>query len=240
MATAMEWYEAEVRALEQATLQSLPAEPAVFYGSSSITLWSTLARDLASNRAVNLGFGGSTLEACVWFFERLVPPTRPASLVVYAGDNDLGDGQTPRQVRRRFEALSAVERNLGGTVDSSPSSSRACSSCRRSTSPFAVGEADSFCESTDTERSALGEERSNRLDVWPGGSASRQGLAPDGADLSLTIRRRRRMATIVRCPQSRSKSRTGLVTGSSRAWRSASSKRFDSASPRVFSASTDC
>ena len=67
----------------------------------------TLARDLGSARAVNLGFGGSTLEACVWFFERLVAPTAPASLLVYAGDNDLGDGQTPRQVRSRFEALAA-------------------------------------------------------------------------------------------------------------------------------------
>jgi lysophospholipase L1-like esterase len=104
----MEWYESDVRALERArATQSLPRDPAVFYGSSSITLWRTLARDLASSRVVNLGFGGSTLEACVWFFDRLVPPTRPASLVVYAGDNDLGDGQTPRQVRSRLETLAA-------------------------------------------------------------------------------------------------------------------------------------
>ena len=40
--------------------------------------------------------------------------------------------------------------------------------------------------------------------------------------------------------QSRSKSRVGLVTGSCRACRRASSKRRDSASPRVFSDSTDC
>ncbi|MGE3844825.1 MAG: GDSL-type esterase/lipase family protein [Vicinamibacterales bacterium] len=76
-------------------------------------LWTTLGQDLASDRIVNLGFGGSTLEACVWFFERLVPPTRPASLVVYAGDNDLGDGRTPREVADRFDELAAkVERHL--------------------------------------------------------------------------------------------------------------------------------
>src|SRR5262245_44134877 len=126
----MNWYETEVRALEQARgTQSLPPDPAVFYGSSSITLWRTLARDLASARAVNLGFGGSTLEACVWFFDRLVPPTRPASLIVYAGDNDLGDGPTPRQVRNRFEALSVkVERDLGpipfGFISIKPSPAR--------------------------------------------------------------------------------------------------------------------
>jgi hypothetical protein len=111
----MEWYEGEVQALEQARARLvLPADPAVFYGSSSITLWRTLARDLNSAKVVNLGFGGSTLEACVWFFDRLVPPTRPGSLVVYAGDNDIGDGQSPRQVRIRFEALAAkVKRRLG-------------------------------------------------------------------------------------------------------------------------------
>lgn len=126
----MEWYEADVRALEQArATQSLPPDPAVFYGSSSIRLWRTLARDLGTARAVNLGFGGSTLEACVWFFERLVPPTRPASLVVYAGDNDLGDGQTPHQVRSRFEALAnKVERDLAqipfGFISVKPSPAR--------------------------------------------------------------------------------------------------------------------
>jgi hypothetical protein len=39
--------------------------------------------------------------------------------------------------------------------------------------------------------------------------------------------------------QSRSKSRVGLVIGSSRAWRRASSKRRESASPRFFSSATD-
>ena len=41
------------------------------------------------------------------FFERLVPPMRPPSLVVYPGDNDLGEDQTPRQVKSRFGALAA-------------------------------------------------------------------------------------------------------------------------------------
>ncbi len=104
----MEWYEAEVRALEHLrnTRQQVEA-PAVFYGSSTIRLWNTLAQDLGNPRALNLGFGGSTLEACFWFFERLVPPERPSSLVVYAGDNDLGDGQQPDAVVASFRALAA-------------------------------------------------------------------------------------------------------------------------------------
>jgi lysophospholipase L1-like esterase len=104
----MEWYEAEVRALENLRRVRPPVEkPVVFYGSSTIRLWGSLANDLGSPRALNLGFGGSTLEACFWFFERLVPPEKPVSLVVYAGDNDLGDGQQPDAVVASFRALAA-------------------------------------------------------------------------------------------------------------------------------------
>ena len=93
--------------------QTAPKDPIVFYGSSTIRLWGTLASDLADQRAVNLGFGGSTLEACDHFFERLVPPLAPCSLVIYAGDNDLGDGQTPEAVLASFRRLAAkIERDL--------------------------------------------------------------------------------------------------------------------------------
>ena len=111
----MEWYEEEVQKLEKTLSQcALPANPVVFYGSSTIRLWDNLAHDLANSRALNLGFGGSTLEACAYFFERLVSPIRPSSLVVYAGDNDLGDGRKPREVLSFFRALAGkVDRDLG-------------------------------------------------------------------------------------------------------------------------------
>lgn len=65
---------------------------------------------------INLGFGGSTLAACVYFFERLVPPHHPRSLVFYAGDNDLGDGQAPEAVVESFQALlQKVTQQLGDT-----------------------------------------------------------------------------------------------------------------------------
>src|SRR5262245_32023382 len=127
----MEWYESEVRELERdRTRRGLPNHAAVFYGSSSIRLWTTLAEDLGDLRVVNIGFGGSTLEACVWFFDRLVLPTRPASLVVYAGDNDLGDGRTPNQVVGSFKQLvGTVERSLPripfGYMSIKPSPARA-------------------------------------------------------------------------------------------------------------------
>jgi lysophospholipase L1-like esterase len=126
----MEHYEAEVRELEEVlSRRTLPADPVAFYGSSTIRLWSNLADDLADARALNLGFGGSTLEACAHFFERLVLPVKPSSLVVYAGDNDLGDGRKPKQVLSFFRTLAGkVDRSLGSVefafISIKPSPSR--------------------------------------------------------------------------------------------------------------------
>jgi hypothetical protein len=86
----------------------------VFYGSSSFRLWATLIDDLAPWPVVNRAFGGSTLAACVHFFGRLVPPCRPGALTLYAGDNDLGDGQSADAVIASLEALlSRVDAQLG-------------------------------------------------------------------------------------------------------------------------------
>jgi hypothetical protein len=46
---------------------------------------------------LNQAFGGSTLEACDHFFARQVLPVRPRSLLVYAGDNDLGQNSRAPQ-----------------------------------------------------------------------------------------------------------------------------------------------
>lgn len=77
----------------------------VFYGSSSIRMWKTLAQDFPTLNTLNLGFGGSTMAACDWFFERLLIPAKPAAIVFYAGDNDLGDGRHPEEVYLFFYAL---------------------------------------------------------------------------------------------------------------------------------------
>ena len=102
----MNWYEAEVRQLEEKLTTLSPATDRVaFYGSSSIRLWTTLAKDFPHINTLNLGFGGSTLAACTWFFERLLIPAAPQSIVFYAGDNDLGDGRHPEEVYLFFSVL---------------------------------------------------------------------------------------------------------------------------------------
>lgn len=102
----MEWYAEEIANLAQKLRQNpLSPSPVALYGSSSIRLWDNLRDDLDNPNVLNLGFGGSTLAACVHFFDQLIPLAEPKSLLVYAGDNDLGDGQSPEFVLDRFHAL---------------------------------------------------------------------------------------------------------------------------------------
>jgi lysophospholipase L1-like esterase len=92
-----------------------PLGAVVLYGSSSIRLWGSLADDFPGLNVINAGFGGSTLAACAHFAERLVVPLRPRSLLLYAGDNDLGDGCSPAAVLGSFRALTAkLDHHLPG------------------------------------------------------------------------------------------------------------------------------
>lgn len=95
----MQWYEDDVRGAI-AERQSCKYDPkTIFYGSSSIRLWAKLYEDFEGFKPINLGFGGSTLAACVWFFDRIVSPVKhPDTFILYAGDNDLGDGRHPEEV----------------------------------------------------------------------------------------------------------------------------------------------
>ena len=112
-----EWYEAEVRALERKReTEPVIEAPIVFYGSSSIRLWTTLKQDFPGMPAVNVGFGGSTLRACSYFFDRLVVPYRPKAIIVYAGDNDLGDGQTAEDVFVSYQMLWGKSRQFFGPI----------------------------------------------------------------------------------------------------------------------------
>ena len=112
----MNWYENEVQRLEKVK-GNLPYDPKmVFYGSSSIRLWDSLYEDFGTYKPVNLGFGGSTLAACVWFFDRLVGMYHPESIIVYAGDNDLGDGRHPEEVCIFFRQLVACVRDRFGDI----------------------------------------------------------------------------------------------------------------------------
>jgi len=110
----MFWYEDEIKRIEQESSKLKYQPETIFYGSSSIRMWTTLYNDFKNLKPVNLGFGGSTLAACVWFFERVMQNMQPKQLVVYAGDNDLGDGRHPEEIFIFFqEMVGRVNKRFG-------------------------------------------------------------------------------------------------------------------------------
>ena len=82
-----------------------PRGAVVFVGSSSIALWTTLARDFPDVPTINRGFGGSEMADSAFYADRIVVPYRPRLVVVYAGDNDLWAGKTPETVLADFRAF---------------------------------------------------------------------------------------------------------------------------------------
>jgi CRP-like cAMP-binding protein/lysophospholipase L1-like esterase len=106
-----EEFEHDVRSLElRPTPPGLDREPTVFFGSSTFRLWTSAGDDVGVPRALNLSFGGSTLEACRRYFERLVVPYRPARLLLYAGDNDIGRGVSAAELVDLFEQFADTVR----------------------------------------------------------------------------------------------------------------------------------
>ena len=94
----------------------VPENPVIFYGSSSLRLWDpTIRTDLDSDSIVNLAFGGSTLVTCCGNFEKIMAPYKEVkSMVIYAGDNDLGDGKSAIEVKDAFVQLfDKVEKRFG-------------------------------------------------------------------------------------------------------------------------------
>ena len=82
-----------------------PANAVLFIGSSSIRFWKSLPTDFPGYRVINRGFGGSDLDDSTAFADRIEAPYHPAAIVMYAGDNDLQNGDTPEQVRDDFAAF---------------------------------------------------------------------------------------------------------------------------------------
>jgi lysophospholipase L1-like esterase len=116
------WYaenkwRAELTRLEESDRQNPPAKGGVlFIGSSSIKLWHTLTEDFPGTKVINRGIGGSQLSDSILLADRIVTPHKPTTVVLYAGENDLVRGKTPRQVLEGYKAfLARIHRTLPAT-----------------------------------------------------------------------------------------------------------------------------
>ena len=103
-----EEYEADVRELEiNLHNKELENKKTILYGSSTFKDWINADKDLSINNLTNLGFGGSTLVACRSYFNRIVVPYSPDTMLFYAGDNDIGSGTSASELLSEFILLTS-------------------------------------------------------------------------------------------------------------------------------------
>lgn len=113
-----EKWEATIQRFEAADEQK-PVAPGVvlFVGSSSVVKWNTLAEDLSGHEVLNRGFGGSNFHDLIHYADRVIYPYRPGVVFVYEGDNDLAQGDSPKEVLKSAKKLrKMIAKALGKEV----------------------------------------------------------------------------------------------------------------------------
>lgn len=99
-------WEKAISAFEQADRQHPPEKGGVlFIGSSTIVLWTTLAKDFPDHRVINRGFGGSEIEDSTHFADRIVFPYEPQAIFLRAGGNDIHAGKSAERVFADYRAF---------------------------------------------------------------------------------------------------------------------------------------
>ncbi len=113
-------WEGSIRKFEaQDRLNPPPEGVIVFTGSSSITFWDTLERDMAPLRVINRGFGGSKMDDVAHYADRIVIPYRPRAVVLFAGTNDIA-GRKPKTVREVLAGYAAFVACVQAAVPDTP------------------------------------------------------------------------------------------------------------------------
>jgi lysophospholipase L1-like esterase len=105
-------YDAEIAAFEaEDKATPPPADGILFVGSSSIRLWAGLKEAFPGKPVIQRGFGGSTLSDVIRYMPRVILPYKPKQVVLYVGDNDLGQNNvTARAFYSQFLTFFALVR----------------------------------------------------------------------------------------------------------------------------------
>jgi hypothetical protein len=99
-------WETDIRAFEAADATNPPPQNGVlFVGSSSIRLWPNIQQAFPGHTVFKRGFGGSELSDSLAFAHRIVIPYKPRMVFLYAGDNDIANGESPEKVASDFKAF---------------------------------------------------------------------------------------------------------------------------------------
>lgn len=84
----------------------VPSGVVLFAGSSTFTMWKTLATDFPQSKVLNRAFGGSMMTDLLYYFGQVVAPYSPRQVVLYEGDNDLHE--TGKSADEFFEEVVAM------------------------------------------------------------------------------------------------------------------------------------
>ena len=94
-----------------------PKDAILFIGSSSFTMWKDVNNYFPGYTIINRGFGGSTLKDLNFYFYDLVPKYQPRQIIIYCGENDLANNQTPSDTAvARFKTLYKLIRNYNSKI----------------------------------------------------------------------------------------------------------------------------
>ncbi len=123
-------WEKEIGAFEKTDLAKPPPQGGViFTGSSTIRMWTSLARDFPQVPVINRGFGGSEIVDATHFAPRIIFPYAPRAVYLRAGGNDLWAGRPVAAVFADFkDFVTTVHAKLPATdiiyISISPCASR--------------------------------------------------------------------------------------------------------------------
>jgi lysophospholipase L1-like esterase len=103
-------WEPSIKAFEEKDKTTPPPENLIlFIGSSSIRGWN-LKKSFPDLPTLNRGFGGSELSDSIKYFDRIVLPYKPRAILLYAGDNDINNGESSAQVVADYKTFAAKVR----------------------------------------------------------------------------------------------------------------------------------
>ena len=100
-------FEKDIADYERKNAETPPPDNCtIFIGSSTWALWGELLeKDFAEFRAVNRGFGGSTVPEVLHVMHRIVTPHKPARVVFFCGGNDIAGGASAEVTFENFKTF---------------------------------------------------------------------------------------------------------------------------------------
>ncbi len=101
-------WEDEIQFFEETDKANPPPQNGIlFVGSSSIRFWD-LDKFFPDLPVINRGFGGSQIADSINFADRILLPYKPATVVFYAGDNDIASGKSAKDVFEDYKTFAGI------------------------------------------------------------------------------------------------------------------------------------